>query len=115
VATGTLPVRGIFENADHALLPGNFVRVRVPIQQVPQALLVPEVALGSDQGGRYVLVVNGENVIEQRKVAVGQTVGELRVIDSGLNADDRVVVTGLIRAVPGEKVDPQLQTASAAK
>jgi len=114
VATGTLPVRGIFQNADRALLPGNFVRVRVPVQQVPQALLVPEAALGSDQGGRYVLVVNGDNVVEQRKVGVGQIVGEMRVIESGLKQDDRVVVTGLIRAIPGEKVDPQLRTASAA-
>jgi RND family efflux transporter MFP subunit len=113
-ATGTLPVRGLLPNADRALLPGNFVRVRVPVQQVPQALLVPEVALGSDQGGRYVLVVNGDNVVEQRKVGAGQVVGEMRVIDSGLEPDDRVVVSGLIRAIPGEKVDPQLQTASAA-
>ena len=63
---------------------------------------------------RYVLVVNGDNVVEQRKVGAGQTVGEMRVIDSGLKPDDRVVVAGLIRAIPGEKVDPQLQTASAA-
>jgi RND family efflux transporter MFP subunit len=113
-ATGTLPVRAIFQNADRALLPGNFVRVRVPVQQVPQALLVPEVAIGADQGGRYVLVVNGDNVVEQRKVGIGQVVGEMRVIESGLTADDRVVVAGLTRAIPGEKVDPQLQTAAAA-
>jgi RND family efflux transporter MFP subunit len=114
-ATGTLAVRAIFENADRAMLPGYFVRVRVPVDQVPNALLVPEAALGSDQGGRYLLVVNGDNLVEQRKVGVGQTVGNLRVIDSGLKADDRVVVAGLIRAIPGQKVDPQLQTASAAK
>jgi RND family efflux transporter MFP subunit len=113
-ATGTLPVRAIFQNADRALLPGNFVRVRVPVQQVPQALLVPEVAIGADQGGRYVLVVNGDNVVEQRKVGVGQVVNEMRVIESGLTSDDRIVVAGLARAIPGEKVDPQLKTASAA-
>lgn len=113
-ATGTLPVRAILPNADRALLPGFFVRVRVPVQQQADALLVPDVALGSDQGGRYVLVVNGENVVEQRKVAVGQSVGDLRVIDDGLKPDDRVVVAGIIRAIPGEKVDPQLQTAAAA-
>jgi hypothetical protein len=61
-----------------------------------------------------VLVVNGDNVVEQRKVDAGQLVGDMRVIDNGLKADDRVVVAGLIRAIPGEKVDPQLQTASAA-
>jgi RND family efflux transporter MFP subunit len=109
-----LPVRAIFPNTDRTLLPGNFVRVRVPVQEQAEALLVPEVALGSDQGGRYVLVVNGENVVEQRKVGVGQLVGEMRVIDSGLKADDRVVVSGLIRAIPGDKVDPQRKTAEAA-
>jgi hypothetical protein len=72
------------------------------------------VALGSDKGGRYVLVVNGDNTVEQRKVGVGQVVGEMRVIETGLAADDRVVVAGLMRAIPGEKVDPQLKTASAA-
>jgi RND family efflux transporter MFP subunit len=113
-STGTLPVRALLANTDRALLPGNFVRVRVPVQKQADALLVPEVALGSDQGGRYVLVVNGDNVVEQRRVGVGQTVGELRVIDSGLKADDRVVVSGLIRAIPGDKVDPTLKTADAA-
>jgi len=112
-ATGTLAVRAIFPNTGRALLPGNFVRVRVPVQDISDALLVPEVALGSDQGGRYLLLVNGDNVVEQRKVGVGQVVGDLRVIDSGLKPDDRVVVTGVIRAIPGQKVDPQLKTAEA--
>jgi RND family efflux transporter MFP subunit len=112
-ATGTLLVRGLLQNADRALLPGYFVRVRVPMQQQENALLVPDTALGSDQGGRYVLVVNKDDVVEQRKVEVGQSFGPLRVIDGGLQADDRVVVAGIIRAIPGEKVDPQLQTAAA--
>jgi hypothetical protein len=67
------------------------------------------VALGSDQAGRYVLVLNGDNVVEQRKVRTGEVEGELRVIESGLKADDRVVIAGLLRAIPGQKVDPQLQ------
>jgi RND family efflux transporter MFP subunit len=112
-ATGTLPVRAILPNTDRALLPGFFVRVRVPVQEQADALLVPDVALGSDQGGRYVLVVNADNVVEQRKVTVGQSAGNMRVIDDGLKADDRVVVAGVIRAIPGEKVDPQMQTAAA--
>jgi RND family efflux transporter MFP subunit len=112
-ATGTLPVRGILPNADRALLPGYFVRVRVPVRQQETALLVPDVALGSDQGGRYVLVVNGDNVVEQRKVDVGQSVDHMVVIASGLTADDRVVVAGVLRAIPGEKVDPQIQAAAA--
>jgi RND family efflux transporter MFP subunit len=108
-STGTLAVRGILENPDRVLLPGFFVRVRVPYDQQQNALLVPDIALGSDQAGRYLLVVNGENVIEQRKVQAGQLEGELRVIDSGLKPDDRVVIAGLLRAIPGQKVDPQLQ------
>ena len=71
---------------------------------------MPDVALGSDQGGRYVLVVNKDNVVEQRKVEAGPLVGALRVIDKGLTPDDRVVVGGIMRAIPGQKVDPQVQT-----
>jgi RND family efflux transporter MFP subunit len=107
-STGTLAVRGIVPNADRILLPGYFVRVRVPVDQ-QEALLVPDTALGSDQGGRYVLVVTSENNVEQRKVTTGPLDGGLRVIESGLKADDRVVIAGLLRAIPGQKVDPQLQ------
>src|ERR1700731_4588002 len=109
LSTGTLAVRGVLPNADRVLLPGYYVRVRVPFDQQQNALLVPDVALGSDQSGRYVLVVNSENVVEQRKVRTGPLEGDLRVIDSGLKADDRVVIAGLLRAIPGQKVDPQLQ------
>lgn len=108
-STGTLPVRGVLPNADRVLLPGNFVRIRVPFAQQQNALLVPNVALGSDQAGRYVLVVNSENIVEQRKVQTGPLEGDLRVIESGLKPDDRVVTAGLLRAIPGQKVDPQLR------
>jgi RND family efflux transporter MFP subunit len=108
-STGTLAVRGIIPNANRVLLPGYFVRVRVPIDKEQNALLVPDTALGSDQGGRYVLVVTPENVVEQRKVQTGPLDGGLRVIESGLKGDDRVVIAGLLRVIPGEKVDPQLQ------
>ena len=109
--TGTLAARAELPNAQRLMLPGFFARVRVPLEETP-ALLVPSVALGADQAGRYVLVVNGDNVIEQRKVTVGPTVGENSVIESGLKAEDRVVTAGLMRAVPGQKVDPQTQTAA---
>src|SRR6195256_974122 len=112
-STGTLAVRGVLPNPDRVLLPGFFVRVRVPFDQQQDALLVPDVALGSDQAGRYVLVVNSENVVEQRKVQTGPVEGDMRVIESGLKPDDRVVIAGLLRAIPGQKVDPQLQTIEA--
>jgi len=108
-STGTLAARGIIPNPNRVLLPGYFVRVRVPIEKQADALLVPDTALGSDQSGRYVLIVNGENVVEQRKVTVGQLDNGLRVIESGLKGDDRVVIAGLLRVIPSQKVDPQLQ------
>jgi RND family efflux transporter MFP subunit len=108
-STGTIAVRGILQNADRALLPGFFVRVRVPFDQMKDALLVPDAALGADQAGRYVLVVNADNVVEQRKVQTGPLDGGLRVIESGLKPEDKVVIAGLLRAIPGQKVDPQLQ------
>jgi len=112
-STGTLAARASLDNGDRTLLPGYFVRVRVPARTRP-ALLVPDVALGSDQGGRYVLVVNKDSVVEQREVEPGQLVGDLRVIESGLAKDDRVVVGGIMRAIPGEKVDAEQRSASAA-
>src|SRR5262249_26476787 len=91
-----------------------FVRVRAPVGEPQNALLVPDSAIGSDQGGRYVLVIDKDNVVEQRKVEIGPRVDEKRVIDSGLNPQDRVVVAGVLRAIPGQKVDPQIQSADAA-
>jgi RND family efflux transporter MFP subunit len=105
--TGTLAVRGVLQNPKNVLLPGYFVRVRVPRPFEEVALLVPDVALGSDQGGRYVLVVNNDNVVEQRKVEIGPLIGSMRVIDKGVTENDRVVIAGLLRAIPGQKVDPQ--------
>jgi RND family efflux transporter MFP subunit len=113
-ATGTLAARAIFANPQRALLPGFFVRVRIPEEQ-QNALLVPDAALGSDQGGRYLLVVGNDNVVAQRKVTIGVRQGDLRVIESGLDANDRVVIEGIVRALPGQKVDPRLQTIAAAK
>jgi RND family efflux transporter MFP subunit len=110
-ATGTLLVRGIVPNPDRVLLPGFFVRMRLPMAKVDRnALLVPDRALQQDQGGRYLLVVNKDDVVEQRYVQLGQLIGALRVITSGLKLDDRVVVGDLWRANPGTKVTPQLTT-----
>ncbi|QDF42451.2 efflux RND transporter periplasmic adaptor subunit [Bradyrhizobium symbiodeficiens] len=107
-STGTLAVRGLIPNDKRVLLPGYFVRVRVPFDQEKSALLVPDTALGSDQGGRYLLVVNGDNVVEQRKVQIGPVDNGLRVIEDGLKPEDRVVIAGLLRVIPGQKIDPQV-------
>jgi membrane fusion protein, multidrug efflux system len=104
-STGTLMVRAVFNNKDGLLLPGLFVRLRVPLKK-REALLVPNLALGIDQGGRYLLTVNSDNVVDQRPVKIGQQVGGLRVIESGIKQDDWVIVNGLLSARPGGKVTP---------
>jgi RND family efflux transporter MFP subunit len=114
-ATGTLLVRGILANPDRTLLPGFFVKMRLPVAKVDRnALLVPDRSLQEDQGGRYLLIVNKDDVVEQRYVQLGQLDGALRVITSGLKPDDRVVVGDLWRATPGTKVTPQLTAMDAA-
>jgi len=113
-ATGTLLVRGILANPDRALLPGFFVKMRLPMAKVDRnALLVPDRSLQEDQGGCYLLIVNKDDVVEQRYVQLGQLDGALRVITSGLKPDDRVVVGDLWRVTPGTKIKPQLTTIEA--
>lgn len=107
-ATGTLQVRAIFDNADHMLLPGFFTRVRIPmLLQAGDQLLVPDRALGSNQSGSYLLVLNKDDVVEQRQVEIAQLFGDLRAITKGIAADDRVIIDGLSHAVPGAKVSPK--------
>ena len=109
-STGTLDVRGVFANPDYGLLPGLFVHVRVPPSQDrdQEALLVPQTALGNDQAGPYALVVDKDDVVEKRSVTVGPAVGDMQVIEKGLGADDKVIVAGLLRAVPGQKVRAEM-------
>jgi RND family efflux transporter MFP subunit len=113
--TGTILVRAIFDNPDRALLPGFFVRVRVPTDDVDKsALIVPDRVLAEDQAGRYVLVVGKDDVVEQRHVTAGLRLpGGLRVIDTGLKPDDRVVVSTNGHAIPGHKVAPKDTTLQA--
>ncbi len=114
-ATGTIQVRGLFENPKRDLLPGLFIRVRVPVSAgAENILMVPNRAISDDQAGKYVLVVNKDDVVEQKRVKTGQLLaGDLRVIESGLDAADRVVLTTSGRAVPGNKVTPKPTTLQA--
>ena len=105
--SGTLSARGLMPNTNYLLLPGMFVRVRVPLGADDNALLVPDTAIGSDQGGYYVLVVDDQNVVQEKSVTTGSEIGGLRVIETGLATTDKVIVDGLQRAIPGEKVAPQ--------
>jgi membrane fusion protein, multidrug efflux system len=104
--TGTIRVRGIFENPKEYLTPGLYVRVRIPYGDAHEALLVDDRAINTDQKLKFLLTVNKDNMVEYRRVAVGRLLEGLRVIESGLKPDDQVVVKGLQRARPGSKVQP---------
>lgn len=113
-STGTLTARAILDNPRHVLLPGMFVRVRVPTGEAANALLVPDAAIGTDQGGRYLLTVGKDDVVEQHRVEIGALEGNLRVIEKGLAPEARVVINGIQRAIPGQKVVPREASALAA-
>jgi RND family efflux transporter MFP subunit len=104
--TGTIEVRGVFDNEDGSLLPGLFARIRVPVGAPRPALLVPESALGTDQAGRYLLTVDDRNIVEYRSVVAGQAEGGMRAIESGVGPEDRIVVNGILKARPGQPVSP---------
>ena len=109
--TGTLLVRGILPNPNHILLPGFFVRIRLPRGRVvAQALMVPDRAVQTDQGGRYLLVVNQDDIAQQHYVTLGELDGSLRAIETGISAQDRVVISDFWRVAPGAKVTPKLVT-----
>ncbi|HEY6421338.1 MAG TPA: efflux RND transporter periplasmic adaptor subunit [Candidatus Binataceae bacterium] len=110
--TGTLQLRGIFPNHDLSLVPGLFVRLRVPTIQRRDALLVPGDAVSFDQQGEYLLVVDDKNVVERRGVKTGAQVGDDLVIDEGLKPDDWVIVEGRLQAIPGREVNPQRATSA---
>jgi len=105
--TGTLRTRAIFENTGREILPGMFVRLRVPVAEKPDALLVPERALGTDQSGQYLLVVNEKNEVEYCPVQVGVAIDGMRVVEGKLRATDRIILEGLLRARPGAPVTPK--------
>ncbi|WP_076728270.1 efflux RND transporter periplasmic adaptor subunit [Methylobacterium radiotolerans] len=106
-STGTLMARALIENGDHALLPGLFVRVRIPVGRQDKALLVRDDAIGTNQQGSYVLTVGADDVVSQRVVTLGPRDGRYRVIETGLGPGDWVVTDGIQRAIPGAKVAPQ--------
>lgn len=109
--TGTILGRAVFQNPAGLFTPGMFARVRVPASSPYQALLVPDAAIASEQTKKYVLVVDDKSVAKPKYVTLGPLVGNLRVIKDGLSADDNIVVNGLARIRPGQKVKAQEQGA----
>jgi RND family efflux transporter MFP subunit len=105
--TGTIRVRGIFDNSTRYLTPGLFVRVRVPSSDPHQALLVAESALGTDRDKKFLLIVDKDDVAQYHQVRLGSPQGDLRVIEAGIKPDDLIIVNGIQRVRPGMKVTPR--------
>jgi RND family efflux transporter MFP subunit len=114
-SSGTIRGRAVFANPDSVFTPGMFARVQVPASPSYTALLVPDAAIGTEQARKYVLAVDSENTVRIKYVTIGQAVsgasGNLRVVKSGIEEGDRIVVNGLMRARPNTKVNPQQEGA----
>jgi RND family efflux transporter MFP subunit len=106
-STGTLLLRGISSNTEGKVMPGLYARVRVPVGEKNAALVIPVPAIGFDQQGSYVLVINEKNIVERRSVTLGTEVNGFRVIEEGLQGNEWVVVEGVIKAIPGRPVTPE--------
>jgi membrane fusion protein, multidrug efflux system len=107
-STGTIIARATIKNLDRSILPGQYVHVRISLHEIPNALIVPQAAIGSSQLGKYVYVVSPESKVEQRLVSLGPTDGEGVVISSGLSEGDSVITGNLQKIGPGASVKAQL-------
>jgi RND family efflux transporter MFP subunit len=108
-ASGTIRGRAVLANPDGLFTPGMFARIRIPASAPFQALLVPDSAIGTEQVRKFVYVVDGENTVRQKYVTLGHLERDLRIVLKGIEADDRIIVNGLMRARPGIKVTPVQQ------
>lgn len=113
--TGTLRLRATVQNDDLLLSPGMFIRLEIPIGTPRPALTIPEEALGSDQGQRFLYVLNESDEVLYRRVRLGSLKAGRRVIEEGIAPEERVVVSGLQRVRVGKKVTPKLAVVAAAK
>jgi RND family efflux transporter MFP subunit len=119
-ATGTMQGRAIFPNPDHFLTPGFFARVQLVGRGPYDALLIPDAAIAADQAQRFVFVVDAAGLAQRRTIELGRRIGQLRIIASGLEANDTVVVSGIQRVRAGSPVtasevsiaDPGLQAST---
>ncbi len=104
--TGTIELRGVFPNKDHKILPGLFAKMRIPIAFRKNALLITERAIGKDQRGEYLFVVNDDNIVEYRLLKTGPTINGNKLIYKGIKPNENIIVKGILRARPGSKVSP---------
>jgi multidrug efflux system membrane fusion protein len=111
-ATGTILTRAIIRNSDFMLLPGQYVRIRLRVGEQPDALMVPQTAIGSSQLGKYVYVIGQDNKVEQHLVALGPADGDLIAV-AGVAESDQIVVGNLQKIGPGAVVQPIMKTGAA--
>lgn len=105
--SGTIRVRALFPNANLLFTPGQFGRIRIPGSEPYQALLIPDAAVVTDQSRKIVLTLNDENVVVPKIIRPGPSYEGLRIVRSGLQPSDKIIINGLMRARPGTKVAPK--------
>jgi membrane fusion protein (multidrug efflux system) len=110
--TGTLTLRTVFPNPEGLLRPGQFGRIRVVMEERPNAILVPQRAVQEIQGAKSVLVVGADNMVALRTIMPAESVGEFLIVRDGVKPGDRVIVEGIQKARPGSKVNPSAAPAS---
>jgi len=111
-SSGTIRGRAVFANADGKLTPGMFGRIQIATSAPATALLVPDSAIATEQVRKFVYVVNADNVASPKYVTLGQLIGNMRVVQ-GVDANDTIIVNGLLRVRPGAKVTPQVVSVDA--
>jgi multidrug efflux system membrane fusion protein len=114
-STGTIVARATIANSDLTILPGQYVHVRISLREIPDALMVPQTAIGSSQLGKYVYVVGHENKVEQRLVSLGPSDGDLVAVLTGVSEGDGVICGNLQKIGPGALVKPELVATTIAR
>jgi RND family efflux transporter MFP subunit len=109
--TGSILLRAVFPNDDGRILPGLFARIRIPMSERHNALLIDERAIGTDQANKFVLTLSPTNTVQYQAVELGPLVDGKRVVRSGLEAGEKIVVNGMARVRPGMPVAPEDQVA----
>ncbi len=115
VTTGTITLRGIVSNTSKTVIPGQYVKVQLLLEEQPDTLVVPQQAIGEQQGDTYAYVVGSDNKVEFRKVTAGSSYGEIRIVEKGLKAGEKVIVNGLQKVKPGITVKTETQAEAEAK
>lgn len=105
-STGTLRVRGVFENSTHQLKAGSFARIKLAANHVKEQIIIPSKAIGTDLENKFVLVVGENNILQYKRVELGERYGEFRAILSGLSQGDIIAVNGPARVGPGMPIQP---------